>query len=117
MAFLKKAPKAENRSLLKKERKKVYSSARWENLRQSKLMYNPLCEFCLALDRVTPATEVHHMDSFLNYTGNMRLAKAYDMSNLISLCSEHHGFLHRNGTTHGLNLEHEVEQWLLENTK
>ena len=47
------------------------------------------------------AEDVHHKDSFLNYDGTDRLAKAFDFSNLLSLCKQCHSYLHRNGTTHG----------------
>nr|DAT43640.1 MAG TPA: hypothetical protein [Caudoviricetes sp.] len=33
-----------------------------------------------------PAEDIHHKDSFTNYSGNMRLKVAYDVTNLISLC-------------------------------
>lgn len=45
---------------------------------------------------VEPAVDVHHIDSFMNYTGNMRLQKAYDFHNLQSLCKECHSNLHKN---------------------
>lgn len=60
---------------------------------------------CLSKDKITPAIDVHHKDSFLNYEGLERLAKAYDSDNLLSVCKECHSFLHRNGTTHGYNGE------------
>jgi 5-methylcytosine-specific restriction protein A len=111
MPTLKKADKPKNRSLALKNRQEVYKSSLWERLRKSKLMSNPLCEFCLALGLVKPATDVHHKDSFLNYEGSLRQQKAFDYLNLISLCKEHHSFLHRKGTTRGLNLEFELEEW------
>lgn len=36
-------------------------------------MANPLCEVCLANGIIKPAIDVHHIDSFMNYTGNKRL--------------------------------------------
>jgi len=68
-------------------------------------MQSPLCEICLARDIVKPAVDVHHKDSFLNYEGNLRLWKAYDSDNLLSLCKECHSFLHRKGTTHSFNMD------------
>lgn len=41
---------------------------------------------CLAKGIITPAVDVHHKDSFLNYEGSTRLYKAYDYSNLLSVC-------------------------------
>ena len=43
---------------------------------------------------VTIADDVHHIDSFLNYSGNQRLNKAFDFSNLMSVCKECHGKIH-----------------------
>lgn len=40
----------------------------------------------------------------------MRLKVAYDYNNLIALCKQHHSYLHRNGTTHGLNLDAVVKE-------
>jgi 5-methylcytosine-specific restriction enzyme A len=114
MPYIKRAKKADwnKRSLTSKDRQKLYRSKKWAELRASKLMYNPLCEFCLALNNTTPATEIHHKDSPFNYEGTMRDYKAYDYTNLISLCKTHHSFLHRNGTTRGLNLTFEISEWL-----
>ena len=36
-------------------------------------MANPLCEVCLANGIIKPAIDVHHIDSFMNYTGSKRL--------------------------------------------
>ena len=64
-------------------------------------MNNPLCELCLQKDKIVPAVDIHHRDSFTNYTGLARVAKAYDYNNLLSVCKECHSELHRYGTTHG----------------
>lgn len=66
-------------------------------------MANPLCEICLSKGIVKPAVDIHHRDSFCNYTGKMMKWKAYDFNNLMSLCKECHAELHKNGTTHGYN--------------
>ena len=68
-------------------------------------MSHPLCEICQALGKVTPAEDVHHKDSFLNYRGSMMYYKAYDYNNLMSLCKEHHAELHKNGATHGFDMD------------
>ena len=49
-------------------------------------MQHPLCKICLKLGITKPAEDVHHKDSFTNYSGNMKYSKAYDWSNLIALC-------------------------------
>ena len=57
-------------------------------------MSNPLCEVCLAKDIITPAIDIHHIDSFMNYEGLKRLDKAFNYDNLQSLCKECHQRLH-----------------------
>jgi len=87
MPYLKKAEKPKIRSDIKrKTRNKIYTTAKWSNLRKSKLMFNPLCELCLAQGKVTPATDVHHNYSFLNIDGSINYDRCYDYGNLISLC-------------------------------
>ncbi len=101
MPTLKKATKEPVRRLNREQRQKIYQSQKWKDLRTAKLMEQPLCEICLAKDKITLAIDVHHRDSFMNYEGIQRLAKAYDYSNLLSVCKECHSELHRKGTTHG----------------
>jgi 5-methylcytosine-specific restriction endonuclease McrA len=38
-----------------------YCTARWQKIRAAKLRENPLCELCLGLARVEPATVVDHL--------------------------------------------------------
>lgn len=94
MPYLKKPIKQHNKAFKREERQKIYQSARWKELRQSKLMQQPLCELCLAKGIVTPAIDVHHIDSFMNYIGIERLAKAFDYKNLQSVCKFCHSSLH-----------------------
>lgn len=102
MPFLNKPKKTKPKAFNREDRQKIYQSAKWKKLRLSKLMQQPLCEHCLAEGRTTLATQVHHLDSFLNYTGAMRLQKAYNFNNLQSLCETCHGLIHKeNGRTHG----------------
>lgn len=102
MPYLKKPTKKEPKRIIKREdRQAIYQSQRWKALRLAKLAEQPLCEVCLQKDKVTPAIDVHHKDSFLNYEGLQRLTKAYDYTNLLSVCKECHSYLHRHGTTHG----------------
>ena len=110
MPYLKKVNIQKNRQINKEERIDIYQSKYWKELRHSYIMQHPLCEICLALGKTTPAEDIHHKDSFLNYIGNTRLAVAYDWYNLIALCKEHHSYLHRNGTTHGLDLDQIVKE-------
>lgn len=110
MPYLKKSHTQKNRQVNKEQRTDIYQSKQWKELRQSYIIQHPLCEICLALGKTTPAEDIHHKDSFTNYSGNMRLKVAYDYNNLIALCKQHHSYLHRNGTTHGLNLDAVVKE-------
>lgn len=102
MPYLVKPSKTKSRTFNRDDRQKIYQSARWKKLRLSKLMFNPLCQKCLEKGKTTLATQVHHLDSFLNYEGVKRLEKAYDFNNLQSLCETCHGLIHKeNGRTHG----------------
>lgn len=101
MPYLRKSIKEKPINYNREDRQKIYQSAKWKALRLAKLAEQPLCERCLSNGKVTAAIDVHHKDSFLNYEGSQRLAKAYDSDNLMSVCKECHSYLHRNGTTHG----------------
>lgn len=57
------------------------NTARWQRLRASILAERPLCVDCLALGRVTPATDVDHDDG--DPSNNAR-------SNLVSRCHACH---------------------------
>lgn len=88
----------------RKERQQIYQNSKWKELRHSRLLHYPICEICKERGIITPSEDVHHRDSFANYRGNDRLAKAYDYDNLIALCKDCHAFLHRKGTTHHLDI-------------
>jgi len=94
MPTLNKPKKTTTKSDKSKERIAVYATTKWRKLRLSKLMDNPLCEVCLAIDIITPAIDIHHIDSFMNYEGLKRLDKAFNYDNLQSLCKECHQKLH-----------------------
>lgn len=53
-------------------------------------MEEPLCADCLACDKVTPATQVHHVIPFVGKDDPLRL----DRSNVVSLCNECHDKRH-----------------------
>ena len=101
MPYLSKPKKQKVRKINDENRQQIYQSAKWKKLRESKLQQNPLCEMCLSKGIITPAVDVHHKDSFLNYEGSTRLYKAYNYSNLLSVCKKCHSYLHKDGTTHG----------------
>ena len=90
MPYLKKATPQKTNSNKREERQKIYNTTIWKKLRAAKLLESPLCEMCLKHNKITSATDVHHIDSFMNYTDTRRLSKAYDARNLMSLCKECH---------------------------
>jgi 5-methylcytosine-specific restriction protein A len=53
-------------------------------------MQNPLCEKCLQKGIITPAADIHHIDSFMNYEGLKRKETAFNIDNLESICKECH---------------------------
>lgn len=79
----------------KKERKFIYSRKEWRYVRDIKFRANPICEKCLEDGIVTPTKEIHHIDSFMNYEGEMRWSKAFDYNNLMSLCTKCHNDIHK----------------------
>lgn len=86
--------KEQGGDLARRERQKIYQSRQWRLLRVFKLINNPVCERC---GREFSA-EVHHRDSFMNYTrAEERYRKAFDVNNLEALCSHCHKSLHGAG--------------------
>lgn len=83
-------PKRVDNNPLKKDRAKIYNSARWRELRSIKLINNPLCERCEKKGLTVQADDIHHKDSFTKYYGDQRLYVAYDYNNLESLCKKCH---------------------------
>ena len=79
---------------------KYYGTREWHNLRQTKLYEQPLCERCLAHDRIRPATECHHLKVFGDFpTEEERWYWFLNYDNLISLCHECHQYIHKHGDT------------------
>ncbi|MBQ4008370.1 MAG: HNH endonuclease [Muribaculaceae bacterium] len=89
---------------------KIYASKEWRSLRLAYLYHHPLCELCEARGIITLAQHVHHADSFTNYDALMAKFRAYDYTNLVALCEECHGWLHRHGTTKNFNIEYEAKE-------
>lgn len=57
---------------------------------------HPLCERCMELGRVEPATEVHHVVPVESGVGvGRKEALAYDPANLRALCGSCHRASHR----------------------
>lgn len=78
----------------KSERSKIYNTQRWKNLRYNYLINHPLCEICLDQGLYVPAEDVHHKQSFINFTGQRRYDLAFDINNLMALCKRHHNMIH-----------------------
>lgn len=67
-----------------------YKSSRWRRVRAAVLKRDKyLCRRCSRYGRLREATTVHHIVHL-----NEDFSKAFDMSNLISLCAECHNLLH-----------------------
>lgn len=74
-----------------KDYQQLIHTERWLKLRRDKLTAQPLCERCQQEDRITPATEVHHVVPVED--GLTRAAKVwlmYDPHNLRALCHDCH---------------------------
>ena len=101
MPYVKNTKPEKKRQINKESRYQIYRSSRWKKLRLAKLMEQPLCEICLLNGVMSPAADVNHTDSFMNYEGTNRSKKDYYYNNLLSVCKKCHSYLHRNGTSHG----------------
>ena len=42
--------------------RRLYGTARWQRIRRNQLSVQPLCQWCLELEVIEEATEVHHSD-------------------------------------------------------
>ena len=85
-----------NREKRRKERQKVYNSKEWKELRLAVLREQPLCVDCLNEGRITPAAEVHHIQSFMKYDASdpRRMEYAFQKANLVALCQKCHIYRH-----------------------
>ena len=91
----KREPKKRIGDNLHDQRRAVYQTRRWRNLRQIKLIDAPLCEMCEKRGITRPAVDVHHITSFVGASSEeQRLFLAYDYDNLMSLCKECHQRIH-----------------------
>ena len=64
---------------------RIYHTQRWRRLRRIVLARNPLCQACLAAERVTPACDVDHI---VPHRGDMIMA--WSLDNLQGLCRACH---------------------------
>ena len=88
-----------------KLRQRLYNNSKWKKLRESYLMYNPTCEMCKQENRITSATDVHHINSPFDdgLTDSERLGRLLDSTNLMALCQSCHGRLHFNQQQKNIN--------------
>lgn len=78
---------------MRRLRQKAYQSKEWKELRETYIKLHPLCEECMKKNIVTPAQDVHHIESpFKNNTINHHLL--LDFNNLKALCKECHAEIH-----------------------
>lgn len=78
---------------------KFYGTRAWRDLRDTKLMNQPLCERCLEHDKITPATTAHHRKVFGDFIDdNDKWYWFLNYDNLVSLCDKCHKEIH-NGLT------------------
>lgn len=73
---------------------KIYNSARWQRVRKMKLSRNPVCEdpyeYHELCGHPEPAIQVHHIVKLI-----VDIDKAFDMDNLMSLCTGCHARIER----------------------
>jgi 5-methylcytosine-specific restriction endonuclease McrA len=74
-----------DRSAAAKAYRALYKTDAWRAKREAKLTADPLCERCIRMDDVVPATVVHHR---IPHRGDLRLFWSDD--NLESLCAPCH---------------------------
>ena len=83
-------------------RQTAYNNTTWRKLRNTYLRLHPLCELCQLNNKITPATDVHHVISpFKN--GEINYSRLLDVDNLQALCKDCHGSVHANQQGHITN--------------
>lgn len=79
-----------NKSLIYKN---IYNTKRWQKLRQSYLIDNPLCQECLQKKgKIVPAVTVHHIVPISTAGDNVdkMIELGFNYHNLMALCEECH---------------------------
>ena len=90
----------------RKELKKFYDRKAWQVARENALRRdNYLCVLCYKQDKIKPADIVHHIEH-LSPQNMDDPAITYNLDNLMSLCNEHHNWIHKGEHGKGrMNLE------------
>ena len=107
-------------SIKRQERQRFYNTSMWHELRKLKLEEQcGLCQDCLDTntinedgtygEKLTPATDVHHLMSFAEkgISDAERQKRFCDMGNLVCLCRYHH--LLRHGIIKDKNRKGDIE--------
>ena len=97
--LLKDAPKSRqhtNRKYISSNKwRKYYGTKVWRDLREQKLQEQPLCEICLRNDKITPATQVHHIVPFGQGEDEQERWELFlNYDNLMSICKHCHAIIH-----------------------
>lgn len=82
---------------------KLINTTRWRKLRLKKLQANPLCECdeCKEHGKITPATEVHHIDPVESVTTHRAMEiKMFEYKNLMSVSHKCHVQIHQEMFSH-----------------
>ncbi len=80
---------------------RLLNTSRWRELRARQLSCHPLCEDCMKMGLIIPATEVHHVVPVESAGDRERMTRlAYDPGNLVSLCPTCHTERHRQLRSH-----------------
>lgn len=75
---------------------KIYNTAKWQKLRNSYLMFHPLCEMCLKDGKTVAAEEIHHIKPISTGKDELEMKDlAYNGNNLIALCKDCHHKVHK----------------------
>lgn len=107
-------------SIARQQRQKYYNTSMWHELRQMKLEEQcGLCQDCLDEtvinedgtygEKLTPATDVHHLMSFAEkgISEEERQRRFTDIDNLVCLCRYHH--LKRHGLIKNRNDKGDID--------
>lgn len=96
--------KRKRRTYFTKEKNKLYSNRKYQELRTLKLKETPWCELCYKeykegkrnLADIQLAQEVHHVKQLTDkgITKEEQLSRLLDYNNLMSLCTYHHHIIH-----------------------
>lgn len=110
MPTIYKRPRRSKKTFNREKREEVYNTGLWRKMRMAKLMQNPLCEICELEDRVTLATEVHHLHSFMEAEDQIERDKlAFDSNNFCSVCDSCHQRCH-SGDLKGTKTLEEIKE-------